>query len=48
VHLHVAAGVVEVGGVGTLGPGDAVRLTGGPGRRLTTTAAAEVLVWTLP
>jgi redox-sensitive bicupin YhaK (pirin superfamily) len=45
VHLFVADGAVELEGAGPLGLGDAVRLTGVGGQRVTATEAAEVLVW---
>ena len=44
-HLFVARGSVELEGAGVLGEGDAVRLTGSGGQRLTATADAEVLIW---
>jgi len=48
LHVFVAGGVVDVEGAGLLGDGDAARLTGEGGPRLTATEAAEVLVWQLP
>lgn len=45
VHLFVAQGVVELEEVGRLETGDAVRLTGADGPRLTAVEPAEVLVW---
>ncbi|MCU1590862.1 MAG: Pirin-related protein [Frankiales bacterium] len=45
LHLFVARGTVELEDAGTLGPGDAVRLTATGGQRLTAVAPAEVLVW---
>jgi len=47
VHLYVAAGAVELEGVGTLHEGDAARLSGaGPaGVRAAVDTGAEVLVW---
>jgi redox-sensitive bicupin YhaK (pirin superfamily) len=45
VHLFVARGAVDLEGAGPLAEGDAVRLTGAGGRRLTAASAAEVLVW---
>ncbi|HVC25980.1 MAG TPA: pirin family protein [Acidimicrobiales bacterium] len=44
-HLFVARGTVELEGAGALAQGDAVRLAGAGGRRLTATGDAEVLVW---
>lgn len=45
LHVFLARGVVDIEGVGTIGTGDAVRLTGESGQRLTTVEPAEVLVW---
>ena len=45
LHLFVPAGAVTVEGVEPLGTGDAVRFTGGGGRRLSATTPAEVLLW---
>ncbi|WUD71848.1 pirin family protein [Streptomyces sp. NBC_00510] len=46
VHLYVAKGEVAVEGAGLLAKGDAVRVTGAEGQRLTAGAeGAEVLVW---
>lgn len=45
VHVFVPRGTVEFEGVGTLGAGDSVRLTGSGGRRITGSTDAEVLVW---
>jgi redox-sensitive bicupin YhaK (pirin superfamily) len=45
VHLFVARGTVDLEGAGTLAEGDAVRLTGVGGQRLTAAEDAEVLVW---
>jgi redox-sensitive bicupin YhaK (pirin superfamily) len=45
VHLFVARGTVDLEGAGTLAQGDAVRLTGVGGQRLTAVEDAEVLVW---
>src|SRR5690606_36556508 len=45
VHLFVARGSVELGGSGILAEGDAVRLTGVGGQRVTAVDDAEVLVW---
>jgi quercetin 2,3-dioxygenase len=46
VHLFVAAGSVELEGTGLLGTGDAARVGGGGGQRVTAGPdGAEVLVW---
>ena len=46
VHLFVADGAVELEGTGSLGTGDAARITGGAGQLVTAgPAGAEVLVW---
>ncbi|MEU1621303.1 pirin family protein [Streptomyces sp. NPDC008238] len=46
VHLYVAKGEVAFEGTGILAKGDAVRVTGAEGQRLTAGAeGAEVLVW---
>ncbi len=46
VHLFVADGSVELEGSGTLATGDAARITGDAGQRVTAgPAGAEVLVW---
>ncbi|WP_431965939.1 pirin family protein [Actinacidiphila sp. bgisy160] len=46
VHLYVAKGEVALEGAGLLSKGDAVRVTGAEGQRLTAGAeGAEVLVW---
>jgi redox-sensitive bicupin YhaK (pirin superfamily) len=45
VHVFVARGTVDLEGAGTLAEGDAVRLTGVGGQRLTAVEDAEVLVW---
>ena len=45
VHLYVARGAVELEGAGRLDTGDAVRITGSEGQRVTATGDAEVLVW---
>ncbi len=46
VHLFVAAGSVELEGTGLLGTGDAARVAGGGGQRITAGPdGAEVLVW---
>jgi redox-sensitive bicupin YhaK (pirin superfamily) len=48
-HLFVAAGSVEVHdpAIGALAAGDALRLSGGGGQRLSATEPAELLLWTL-
>jgi redox-sensitive bicupin YhaK (pirin superfamily) len=45
VHLFVPRGTVDLEGSGALDEGDAARLTGAGGRRVTARDAAEVLVW---
>lgn len=45
LHVFVARGEASLEGAGVLGEGDAVRVTGGGGQRLSTTSAAEVIVW---
>jgi quercetin 2,3-dioxygenase len=45
LHLFVAVGSAALEGAGELAEGDAVRVSGGGGQRLTATTAAEVLVW---
>ncbi len=45
VHLYVARGSVELDGAGELATGDAVRIAGSEGRRVTARGDAEVLVW---
>jgi redox-sensitive bicupin YhaK (pirin superfamily) len=45
VHLFVARGSVGLDGAGPLDEGDAVRLTGAGGRRVTATTPTEILVW---
>jgi redox-sensitive bicupin YhaK (pirin superfamily) len=45
VHVFVADGTVVLEGAGELRSGDAVRLTGAGGQRLTAVTAAEVLIW---
>ena len=46
VHLYVARGAVDLEGAGRIGEGDAVRLTGAGGPRVTAAEdGAEVLVW---
>ncbi|HLT17217.1 MAG TPA: pirin family protein [Acidimicrobiales bacterium] len=44
-HVFVAVGAVDLEGAGRLGEGDAVRLTGVGGQRITATEDAELLVW---
>ena len=44
-HLFVAHGTVELEGAGVLDEGDAVRLTGVGGQRLTAVDDVEVLIW---
>lgn len=45
VHLYVPRGSVDLEGAGVLEPGDAARLTGDTGRRVTARSASEILVW---
>jgi len=45
VHLYVAVGGVDLDGAGHLDEGDAVRVTGGGGQRLTATGSTELLAW---
>jgi redox-sensitive bicupin YhaK (pirin superfamily) len=45
VHLFVARGGVDLEGAGRLSAGDAVRLTGSGGQRVTADEAAEILIW---
>ncbi|SHK23770.1 hypothetical protein SAMN05443637_1049 [Pseudonocardia thermophila] len=46
VHLFVARGSVELEGTGTLGTGDAARITAGEGQRVTGGPdGAEILAW---
>ena len=45
LHLFVATGEVDLEGTGVLGSGDAVRLTGSGGQRLTAGRSSEVLLW---
>ena len=45
LHVFAARGAVEFEGVGAVGTGAAVRLTGVSGHRLPATEPAEVLVW---
>ena len=47
LHLFVTRGAVELESAGVLGTGDAVRLTGSGGQRITARGAAEVLLWEL-
>ena len=47
VHLFVALGTAELEGAGPLAAGDAVRLTGSEGRRITATTDSELLAWEL-
>ena len=45
VHLFVPRGNVEMEGAGSVNEGDAVRLTGVGGQRVTATDSTEILVW---
>ena len=45
LHVFVAHGEASLEGVGVLGEGDAVRVSGGGGQQLTTETGAEVIVW---
>jgi len=45
LHVFAARGAVDFEGVGTVGTGDAVRLAGVSGHRLTAVEPGEVLVW---
>ncbi|MDP9441007.1 MAG: pirin family protein [Actinomycetota bacterium] len=45
VHVFVARGTVDLEGAGALAEGDAVRLTGVGGQRITATSDAEALIW---
>ena len=45
VHLFVARGTVDLEGAGPLKEGDAVRLTGVGGQRVTASEDSEILVW---
>lgn len=45
VHVFVARGSVALEGAGPLAEGDAVRVTGAEGQRLTADTDAEVLIW---
>jgi hypothetical protein len=44
-HLFVPRGIVELEGTGVLLAGDAVRLSGVGGQRVTALESAEILVW---
>ena len=44
-HLFVARGAVDLEGAGRLDAGDAVRITGGAGQRITAVEPSEVLIW---
>lgn len=44
-HLFVAAGQVRFEGMGTLGQGDAVRLTSSGGQRVSASVASEITFW---
>jgi redox-sensitive bicupin YhaK (pirin superfamily) len=45
VHVYVARGNVSLEGAGALATGDAARITGAEGQRITATDEAEVLLW---
>lgn len=45
LHLYLAAGRVDVEGIGTLHQGDAVRFTDEDGRRVTASEPSELLIW---
>jgi redox-sensitive bicupin YhaK (pirin superfamily) len=45
LHLYLAAGRVNVEGIGTLHQGDAVRFTDADGRRVTASEPSELLIW---
>jgi quercetin 2,3-dioxygenase len=45
LHVFATRGEVELSGVGRIGAGDAVRVTGGDGHRLRGVGDGEVLVW---
>jgi redox-sensitive bicupin YhaK (pirin superfamily) len=45
LHLFVPRGAVSLEGAGDLAEGDAVRLTGQGGQRVTATSPTEILVW---
>ncbi|MGV0625696.1 pirin family protein [Mycolicibacter minnesotensis] len=47
LHLFVALGGIDLEGAGALESGDAVRLTGGGGQRLTAAAPSEILIWAM-
>jgi quercetin 2,3-dioxygenase len=47
VHAFLAAGQASVEGVGELASGDALRITGPAGLRVTGEVPAELLVWTM-
>ena len=44
-HVFVPVGSVDMEGAGTLATGDAARLSGTGGQKITATESAEVLVW---
>ena len=45
VHIFVAEGEAMLEGVGVLAEGDAVRISGSGGQKLSTATGAEVIVW---
>jgi quercetin 2,3-dioxygenase len=45
LHLYLAAGRVNVEGIGTLHQGDAVRFADADGRRVTASEPSELLIW---
>jgi hypothetical protein len=45
VHVFVVVGAVTVEGAGVLGEGDAARVRGADGQRVTAVGPAEVIVW---
>ena len=45
LHLYLAAGGVNVEGIGTLHQGDAVRFTDADGRRVAASEPSELLIW---
>jgi redox-sensitive bicupin YhaK (pirin superfamily) len=45
LHLFIARGAVTLEGAGRLGEGDAARLTGSGGQRVSATEPSEILVW---
>ena len=45
LHVFTARGDITVEGAGALDQGDAARITGAGGQRLTAVSPAEVLVW---